>query len=433
MKKRMYEVFSSALNNVRPPKKITVSEWADENRVLSSGSSAEPGRWNTDRIPYQREIMDAVNDPKCEKVVVCSSAQIGKSEIINNIMGYYIDVDPCPMILVQPTIQTAMEYSKQRIAPMITSTKVLRDKVLETKTRDSDNTILMKTFDGGFLTIGGANSPAGLASKPIRIVFCDEVDRFPDSAGTEGDPIKLVEKRATTFANRKLIYTSTPTIKGASRIEFEYEKGSRENWAHECPHCGGYFSIRLEDLRFDYEKEEYNGKKLYTVSDVKWRCPACMEEFDEYTIKRQPAQWQAEKPENKRVRSFHINAFYSVFTRWNDLVREYLDSKDDPEMFKTFYNTVLGESFEDRGEIEDETFLLRRQEEYEEELPEGVLFLTCGIDTQDDRLEYEVAGWGHGRGFEQRGNGLRTIFASLFMRRGSMRQLRQVGFRRLDF
>lgn len=381
---------------VAPPKKLTVSQWADENMVLSSSSAAEPGRWNTDRVPFQRAMMDAVCDPRCEKLVICASSQIGKSAIVNNIIGYYIDVDPCPMIMVQPTIQTAQEYSKQRIAPMIADVKALKKKVSDVKTRDSENTILMKVFDGGFLTIAGANSPAGLASKPVRIVLCDEVDRFPVSAGAEGDPVKLVEKRTRTFANKKLIYTSTPTIKGASRIEYEYEKGSREVWKHECPYCGDFFTIRFADLRFEYDKTEFDGRNQYAVKDVKWRCPACMQEFDEYKIKRAPAVWEAENPDMREVRSFKVNAFYSPFAGWKSLVQEFLDSKDDPEMLKTFYNTVLGESWEERGEIEDEAVLMNRCEDYGAELPDGVIVLTCGIDTQDDRLEYEVIGWGHG-------------------------------------
>lgn len=211
------------------PPRITVSQWADSNRVLSKEGSAEPGRWHTDRAPYQREIMDAVTQPDIEEIAVMSSSQIGKSEILNNIIGYFIDLDPCPMLLIEPTDMMAEDYSKRRIAPLIRDTPSLAAKVSDSKAKNTNNTILMKSFPGGSLGMVGANSPSGLASRPIRILLCDEVDRYPDSAGSEGDPVKLAEKRTITFWNRKKIFTSSPGIKGASRIEEEYQKGTQRN------------------------------------------------------------------------------------------------------------------------------------------------------------------------------------------------------------
>jgi phage terminase large subunit GpA-like protein len=392
------KLFRRIARAVAPPPKLTVSQWADKYRKLSSENSAEPGQWQTDRAPYQREIMDCITDPRVEKVVVMSSSQVGKSEIINNIIGYYIDVDPGPILLVQPTIEIAQDYSKRRIAPMIADTEVLARKVSDSKTRDLNNTILLKVFPGGFLAIGGANSPAGLASRPIRILLCDEVDRYPDSAGNEGDPIALAEKRTTTFWNRKKVFVSTPTVRGASRIESEYELGTQEKWCIQCPGCDEYHFIELRDIQFEYEKHEKNGKVIYTVLDVRWRCPSCLQEFDEFTIKRQPAKWIADNPAaiENGIRSFRLNSFVSPWYSWKRIIQEYLESKDDPERFKVFVNTVLGEPWEERGEIEDETMLLERREEYDAELPAGVLLLTMAVDTQDDRLEYEVVGWGRG-------------------------------------
>lgn len=342
--------------------------------------------------------MDSVTDPQVEKVVVMSSSQVGKSEIINNIIGYYIDIDPGPMLMIQPTIETAEDYSKRRIAPMIADTEVLARKVADSKTRDINNTILMKVFPGGFLAIGGANSPSGLASRPIRILLCDEVDRYPASAGSEGDPISLAEKRTSTFWNRKKVYVSTPTIKDMSRIEQEYEQGTQEKWCVMCPGCGEYHFITLKDIQFDYEKHEKKQKTTYLVKDVRWRCPSCLSEYDEYTMKKQPAAWIADNPSaiENRIRSFRLNAFVSPWATWKGIIQEFLESKDDPERFKVFVNTVLGESWEERGEIDDETVLLDRREEYEAELPDSVLILTAAVDTQDDRLEYEVIGWGRG-------------------------------------
>jgi phage terminase large subunit GpA-like protein len=386
------------LKSVAPPPKLAVSQWADRYRKLSSENAAEPGKWRTDRAPYQREIMDCVTDVGIEKVVVKSSSQVGKSEIINNIIGYFIDIDPGPLLMIQPTIEIAQDYSKRRITPMINDTDVLAAKVADSKTRDLNNTILMKVFPGGFLAMGGANSPAGLASRPIRVLLCDEVDRYPDSAGGEGDPISLGEKRTITFWNRKKIFVSTPTDKDSSRIDAEYELGTQEKWCVECPGCGRHHFIVLRDIQFKYEKREQNKKIIYLVREVKWHCPSCLNEYDEHKIKKQPADWFADNPDalENGVRSFWLNSFVSPWYSWKRIVQEFLESKNDPEKLKVFVNTVLGETWEERGEIEDETILLDRRENYGGELPDGVLLLTMAVDTQDDRLEYEVVGWGHG-------------------------------------
>lgn len=373
-----------------------MSKWADRYRRLSAENTAEPGQWRTDRAPYQREIMNSIVDIKTEKVIVMASSQTGKTEVLLNIIGYYIDIDPGPLLMIQPTIETAQDYSKRRISPMIRDTEVLAVKVADSKTRDINNTILMKVFPGGFLAMGGANSPAGLASRPIRVLLCDEVDRYPESAGGEGDPIALAEKRTTTFWNRKKVFVSTPTTKGVSRIEQEYELGTQEKWCVMCPACGEYRFIVLRDIQFKYDKREQNKKTIYIVNEVKWRCPICLAETDEYVMKRQPARWIADNPDaiDNGVRSFRLNSFVSPWYSWKRIIQEFLESKNDPERFKVFVNTVLGESWEERGEIEDETVLLERREEYKAELPDGVLLLTAAVDTQDDRLEIDIIGWG---------------------------------------
>ncbi|RCX20891.1 phage terminase large subunit GpA-like protein [Anaerobacterium chartisolvens] len=388
------KILRRAYKLLAPPPDLKISEWAEENMVLSREYAGEPGKYHVDRAPYQREMMDSVCDPKIQKTVFMTSSQIGKNTIINNVIGYYIDVDPGPMIIVEPTLNFAKDYSKRRLAPMIRDVKVLSQKVSDEKSRDSDNTILMKTFPGGFLTLIGANAPRELAGRPIRIILADEIDGYCDSAGKEGDPLMLIEKRAITFWNKKFIYVSTPLIKGASRIEEEYEKGTQEEWRVECPHCGGFFYILFKDIRFKYNKYKRKNRTVYEVLEVKWRCPACMEEYPEHTMKRQPAKWEANNPEAEGIRSFKVNAFSSPWYKWKDIIKEFLESKDDPEKLKVFTNTVLGESWEDIGDIEDEDFLVNRREEYEADLPDGVLLLTCGVDTQIDRFEYEIVGWG---------------------------------------
>lgn len=381
----------------RPPKVQTVSEWADENRVLVSESSSEPGRWRTDRAPYQREVMDAFNQPGIHEIVLMASSQVGKSEIELNMLGAAIDNDPGPILYVQPTDKVAEDYSKRRIAPMIAASPNLRDKVYKAKGRDAQNTITMKTFPGGSLAIIGANSPSDLASKPVRYIFLDEIDRFPPSAGTEGDPIELAERRTETFRhNRKIVKTSTPTIRGASKIAKAYAHGTQEEWHVECPHCHTFSYIRFDDIRFEKESfKDENGEKNYRVLSVCWRCPVCERETGEFETKRCPGKWVAKNQEaiHNGIRSFRMNAFMSPWSDWKDIVLKFLKAKDDPELLKVFYNTMLGELWEVRDRSGIPEALHERREHYNAEVPSGVLVLTMGIDTQDNRLEYEVVGW----------------------------------------
>lgn len=381
----------------RPPKARTVSEWADENRVLVSESSSEPGPWRTDRAPYQREIMDAFTQPGIYEIVIMASAQVGKSEIELNMMGRAIDDDPGPMLYVQPTDKVAEDYSKRRIAPMIAACPALREKVYKAKGRDAANTITMKTFPGGSLAIIGANSPSDLASKPVRYIFLDEIDRFPASAGTEGDPIELAERRTETYRhNRKIVKTSTPTIKGVSKIEKAYMRGTQEEWHTECPHCHQFSYIRFDDVKFDREKfKDENGETNYIVRNARWKCPVCKRETPEHDAKRCPAKWviKNERALENGVRSFRLNAFMSPWSDWKEIALSFLQAKDDPEKLKVFHNTMLGESWEMRDRSGAPEKLYERREHYNAEVPTGVLVLTMGIDTQDNRLEYEVVGW----------------------------------------
>ena len=384
-------------NMFRPPAVQTVSEWADQNRVLVSESSAEPGAWRTDRAPYQREIMDAFTQPGIWQIVIMASAQVGKSEIELNMMGCAIDNDPGPMLYIQPTDKVAEDYSKRRIQPMINACPPLRDKVFKARSRDAANTITMKTFPGGSLAIIGANSPADLSSKPVRYIFMDETDRFPASAGTEGDPQELAERRTETFRhNRKIVKTSTPTIKGKSKIETDYMNGTQEEWHTECPHCHTFNFIRFADIHF--EKEDYtnaSGDEDYHVKLVTWRCPTCKRDIGEFEAKRLPAKWVQKNPRaiENGVRSFRLNAFMSPWSDWKDIVWKFLKAHKDPEKLKTFYNTILGETWEVHTNSGLDEQLYKRREHYDAEVPSGVLLLTMGMDTQDNRLEYEVVGW----------------------------------------
>ena len=391
------QLMGRTLEMFRPPRNMSVSEWADEKRMLVSDSSSEPGRWRTDRAPYQREIMDAFTQAGVWQIVVMASAQVGKSEIELNMLGRAIDIDPGPILYVQPTDSVAEDYSKRRIAPMIQACPSLRDKVNKAKGRDSNNTISMKMFPGGSLAIIGANSPSELASKPIRYIFFDEIDRFPASAGTEGDPIELAERRTETYRhNRKIVKTSTPTIKGKSQIERAYMHGTQEEWWTECPHCRNYSFIRFDDIKFDKEKfTDEDGQEQYIVRNPRWQCSLCKRETPEHDVKRLPARWTVRnaKALANGIRSFRLSAFMSPWSDWKDICLSFLKAKDDPEQLKVFHNTMLGESWELRDHSGVPEQLYDRREHYNAEVPTGVLVLTMGLDTQDNRLEYEVVGW----------------------------------------
>ena len=368
------------LKVLTPPPKLTVSEWADGYRMLSSEASAEPGRWRTSRAEYQRGMMDAINEAETQKVVVMTSAQIGKTELLLNCMGYFMDYDPAPIMYVQPTNDMARAFSTDRLDPMLRDTPTLRNKINNNKKRDSGNTIMYKKFPGGHITMAGANSPASLASRPIRILFLDEVDRFPFSAGSEGDPVNLAIKRTTTFWNKKIFMVSTPTVKGQSRIELEYEDSTMEQWQVKCPSCGKYQPYTWAQIDF---------------SDVTMVCAHCKERFDEYTWKKQHGKWVA-RAENNGTRGFHLNELASPWVKWQDVIDNFLAAKNNPELLQVWVNTSLGESWEEPSDTEADD-IIKRRERYNCEVPEGVLLLTAGVDVQNDRLELEVVGWGHGR------------------------------------
>ncbi len=379
VQKQTMSLFKEIASLVAPPPKLTVSQWADKHRVLSKESSAEHGRWNTERAPYQREIMDAVNDPGVDQIVVMSSAQVGKSEILNNIIGYYIDYDPSPMLLMQPTLEMAEAYSKDRIAAMIRDTPTLTKKINSPKAKDGNNTLLQKKFPGGHLTLVGANSPASLSSRPVRLILADEVDRFPASAGAEGDPLALAQKRTKTFWNSKWVSVSTPTIKGASRIEAEYEESTMEQWCVSCPSCGLFQPYSWPQIRFQ---------------TVTMECVHCKAQHNEVEWKSSPGKWIARNPEASK-RGFHLNALASPWENWAKIIAEFKEAKRKGlETFKTWVNTTLGESWEEKTNDQDHTKLVSRRVRYDCEVPKDVLVLTAGVDVQDDRLEVEIVGWG---------------------------------------
>ena len=371
----------------------TVTEWADKHRFLSSVSSSEPGKWKTERTPYLKEIMDCLSPTHpCEKVVFMKGAQVGGTECGNNWMGFCICNAPGPMLIVNPTTETAKRTSRMRIDPAIENCPALREKIKSPRSRDSGNTMLMKEFPGGILIMTGANSPVGLRSLPVRYLFLDEVDGFPDEAGTEGDPVDLAVQRTATFNNRKIFVVSTPTIKDASRIEQAFLEGDQRYFYVPCPHCGHYQVLRWRNVIFDPKN----------LTEAVYKCEECEAIWHDYQkeLILKKGKWIATNPDaNPGVVSFHLSSLYSPhgWTSWTSIAREFLDSKDDPSRLQVWTNTKLAETWEDMaGQQIDPTSLMVRREKWGPELPKQVVILTCGVDVQDNRLELEIVGWGRG-------------------------------------
>lgn len=370
-----------------PPPSLTISSWADRYRQLSPEASSEAGQWRTSRAPYQKEMMDVFNDPNIQRIVVMTSSQVGKTEIILNTIAYFIDQDPSPMLILQPTLQMAQAFSKDRLAPMIRDTEKIRNCVKEARSRDSGNTVLHKKFAGGHLTMVGSNSAAGLASRPCRLILADEVDRYEASAGSEGDPINLAIARTKTFWNRKIYMCSTPTIKGLSRIEAAFEESDKRYYYVPCPECDHKQTLKWKNVVWEDGKPE-------TAAYACEECGSIIEESKKQWMLKH-GEWRATSKTTDTA-GFHISELYSTWSTWAEMAKSFLEAKKQPEMLKTWVNTALGEVFESDGDsVEAEPLLERRKNFDIDSIPSDVLVLTGGVDVQANRIELQVCGWGH--------------------------------------
>lgn len=375
---------------LRPDPRLTVSEWSDAHRHLSQTASGEPGPWRTERTPYLKEIMDCLSPSSpVEKVVFMKGAQIGGTEAGNNWIGYVIHHAPGPMLAVQPTVEMAKRWSKQRVAALIEGTPVLRQRVKEARARDSGNTVQSKEFPGGILVMTGANSAVGLRSMPVRYLFLDEVDAYDFDVDGEGDPVGLATQRTITFANRKIFLVSTPTIQGFSRIELEYEKSDKRRFWVPCPECGNYQV--LEEKRLQWE----NGKP----ETASYYCSACGCGIPSHKKRWMNGQgeWRAEEPGAGKAAGFHLSGLYSPWLTWQQIAERKIAARDDAAM-KVYVNTIEARTWTESGEAPEWQRLYDRRESYRLcTIPAGGLFLTVGVDVQDDRLELEIVAWGRDR------------------------------------
>ena len=378
---------------LKPDTRLSVSEWADENRILTAKSSKEAGPWRTSRTPYLKEIMDCLSPmSSVQQVALMKGVQTGGTECGNNFLGYVIDHIPGPMMYVLPTVELAKRTSRQRIAPMIEEMPCLKKKVRDSRSRDSGNTMLSKDFPNGVLILTGANSAAGLRSMPVRYLFLDEIDAYGEDVDGEGEPINLAIKRTSTFSrNKKIFMVSTPNVAGTSKIESAFEEGDQRRYYVPCLSCNHKQTIEWAQIKFDDHDPD----------TARFECSKCGHaHYDRDKLKLLSAgEWIAENPQKKdKVRSYHLSALYSPhgWYSWNDAVEDFLKARKNSLKLKEFTNTVLGQTWQEKGETVEHELLYQRREHYKCDVPWHVEVLTAGVDVQDDRIEFEITGWGAG-------------------------------------
>ena len=406
---------------LRPPSKQTVAEWAGQNRVISEATSSRPGRWRHENAPYLKEIMDAVNDPTVQFIAMMTSAQVGKSELLLNVMARYICLEPCTILLVMQTLNDAEAWSNTRIIDMVNSTPALRAVMPAERSRSGKAQVLLKKFRGGILRIVGSNSASGLASTTARILLCDEVDRYPAEVGRgdrrEGDPLAIAVARTVTYGNtRKVIMVSTPSTETGSRIKEAYNEGDRCVFDVPCPECGheaplkfgaleeseaaarakaGKAKKREEDHAFTlrWQRSADGGHRPDTVKILCRSCGVLLPASARDGMV-QRGQWRATAKPQQGHRSFHLWSGLNLTNSLEEIVRDFIKAKVNPLRLQVFVNTALGETFEPRGEALDWRALQDKAAlEEPTTIPADMLLLTASADIQENRIEYFVAAW----------------------------------------
>ena len=379
----------NSLKVLKPPEKVTVSKWADKNRILDAKTSASPGLWRTSTTPYLEGIMNAFNDDLIETIVFCKPTQVGGTESINNMLGYVISQEPAPTLIVYPTLELAKYTSKNRLQPMIKLSDAMNDKFIENETKE-----LELQFDGMYIVVSGANSPSSLASRPIRYLFLDEVDKYPSNAGKESDPISLAKERTKTFkTNRKIFMTSTPVLKDGNIWQSLLTADEERHYFVPCPHCGAYQELKFKQLKWDKSED-----KSESAASAYYECEHCKGIIRD-THKMQmlrAGKWEATRESSSRnTVAFHLNTIYSPWVDFGDVVYEFLKSKDNPDLLQNFVNSWLAEPWEETQLTTNSETVFERKTDFEiDEVPPKAQLLTAGVDVQQDRLYYTIRAWG---------------------------------------
>lgn len=379
-----------ALQLLAPPEQLSVSEWADEYRILDSRSSAMPGPWNNEVTPYLVDIMDEFTNYETEKIVFCKPTQCGGTEALQNMIGYIIMQDPSPTMIVYPTDTLARSVSENRLKPMLLATPEIA------KQYDENSSLLELQFNSMYLTLTGSNSPSGLASKPIRFLMLDEVDKYPGASGREADPIKLATERTKTFHNKKIYITSTPTLKTGHIWKEKESADIEKHYFVPCPHCGEYIEFKFQNIKFPDGDDMSYADRAEFANYVCQECGCVITDNDKHSMLRE-GEWRVVRHNTKYVRSvaFWINTLYSPFVRWSDIAKEFLLSKDNPEDFQNFVNSWLAEPWEDTKLKTNADLVLERQTEVPQYVvPSWAKLLTAGVDVQESSLYWSIRAWG---------------------------------------
>ena len=393
MSKRKFEVTAyqlDALQMLCPPEQLTVSEWAQRYRIVDSKSSAMPGKWNNSITPYLVGIMDEFNNYETEVIILCKPTQVGGTEVLQNMIGYIVMQDPSPAMIVYPTDVLAKSISENRLQPMLTA-------IPEIKKRFHENSAMLELqFDGMYLSLAGSNSPSGLASKPIRILMMDEVDKYPGASSREADPIKLAMERTKTFHNRKIFMTSTPTIRTGHIWRAKEGADIEKHYFVPCTHCGEFIEFFFKNIRFPDDETMSYADRAEVAVYVCQKCGCIITDNDKHSMLRL-GEWRIVRHNTKYARTvaFWMNTLYSPFVRWADIAKEFLLTKDNPEELQNFTNSWLAEPWEDTKLKTNADLVMERQTELPALIvPEWAKLLTGGVDVQENSLYWTIRAWG---------------------------------------
>ena len=380
-----------ALRVFQPPKKISVSEWADNYRVLGEKDSAEPGKWKTVRTPYLREVMDAFNRPGIQDITFCAGSQVGKTAMEQNMLGFAIDQDPGPCLIVYPSDKLAEFTSENRIKPMLKLTPTLAEKFDEEKSQK-----LELQFSNMYVALIGANSPANLSSRPVRYVFFDEVDKFPRWSGNEASPIALAEERTKTFWNKKVVKVSTPTLKSGNIWQSWVNADAQYRYYVSCPFCGQWMPLEFPQIKWPANATAQEARYA-----AYYECPNCHERIDDaHKIDMiRHGEWRIINNPKGRIRSvgYHLSSLYSPWVTWGDIAGKFLSSKDKPEELMNFINSWLAEPWVSKADRLRSDVVMEKQLDYTRGvIPEKARIVTMGVDVQLDHFWWGVRAWGAG-------------------------------------
>jgi phage terminase large subunit GpA-like protein len=391
-------IASEVLQDFAPPPDISPSEWSEQSVYIPVGN-AVPGLIRFDNAPYQREPLDMTANPECSRISLMWGAQVGKTMLALCAQAYSIVQAPKSQIMMQPSQGDLHTWLETKFNPMVEANDDLKDRIAKPRGRDGVNNQSMKSYPGGFLMFSWSGSPKTMRGRSAPFIVCDETDGYDRTH--EGHPVGLLWQRAATFGDqRKLIEISTPTLKGASWIETAFDQGDQRRFHVPCPKCGQFQPLSWNNVKWDKDDA---GEHL--TDTAIYRCDAHDPETGEVTCSAawtdperisaiRQGRWVAAKPFRGHA-SYHLNELYSCFRRLSDVVQSFLEKKQAGDL-QTFVNVSLAETWEETGDAKttDATTLMSRREVYPASLPRGVGLLTAGVDTQDNRLECEIVGWG---------------------------------------